>query len=101
MPEMNEYEYLDTTPEKLEPIAELINWAYNETFPNTYNLFLDLIGWTEENIGETLYNLNKKTPGYRELSYLANALQCYAIRPNDVREYIDGFERASLNGAGV
>lgn len=93
MPVMDEYEYLETADEYLYPIVRLIDWARNEEYPDTtYCLFLDLIGWTEEHLGETLYNLRKNTPGYLELSYLADALELYSNRPNDVRKFVNGYE---------
>ena len=101
MPQMDEYEYLETASERMKPVADLIGWAYNESYPNTYTLFLDLIGWTEEHLGETIYNLGKQTPGYTELSYLAEALTVYAYAPNDVRDFVNGYERATMEGAGA
>ena len=98
MPVMNEYEYLETASDKMRPVADLIDWAYNESYPNTYTLFLDLIGWTKEHLGETIYNLGKQTPGYVELSYLAKALDAYSYAPYSVREFIDGYERATMEG---
>jgi len=101
MPELDEYEYLETASERMQPVADLINWAYNETRPLTYWLFLDLIGWSSEHIGENLYDLSKQQPGHTELSYLAEALNVYAYAPNDVRDFVDGFEKASMEGAGA
>lgn len=99
MPTMDEYEYLETANDTTRPIANLINWAYNESYPNTYTLFLDLIGWTEDHIGETIYDLSKQTPGYVELSYLADALESYSNRPNDIRDFVDGYEQAVMDNA--
>jgi hypothetical protein len=99
MPTMDEYEYLDTANDTTRPVANLISWAYNETYPNTYSLFLDLIGWTEDNLGETIYDLSKHRPGYVELSYLAEALEAYSNRPNDIRDFVDGYEQAVMDHA--
>lgn len=99
MPTMDEYEYLETADEYLYPIVRLINWASNEDRPYTYTLFLDLIGWTEDHLGQTLYDLSKNTPGYLELGYLADALQVYSNRPNDVRKFVDGYEQAVMDHA--
>lgn len=99
MPAMDEYEYLETANDTTRPVANLINWAYNESYPNTYSLFLDLIGWTEDHFGETIYNLKNQTPGYVELSYLADALEAYSNRPNDIRDFVDGYEQAVMDNA--
>lgn len=99
MPVMDEYEYLENASVLDEPIVRLINWASNEDRPYTYWLFLDLIGWSEDNLAQNLYDLENNRPGFLELSYLADALQVYSTRPNDVREFVDGYERAVMDHA--
>ena len=101
MPQMDEYEYLETASEGMKPVADLIGWAYNETYPTTYTLFLDLIGWTNDYVGQTIYDLKKQTPGYLELSYLAEALNAYSYSPNAVRDFVNGYEQATMEGAGA
>jgi len=100
MPQMDEYEYLETASDKTRPVADLISWAYNETYPNTYTLFLDLIGWTHAYIGDPLYDL-KKPLGWIELGYLSEALNAYCYHTTDVEQFIDGYEKATMEGAGV
>ena len=92
MPEMNEYEYLDSAPEYAQDTASMINWSANCEWHNSpYALYLDLIGESEERFGE---NLTTSVPslGYIELDKLAKALTEYANRPNDIREWLAGLE---------
>lgn len=101
MPKMDEYEYLETANERMQPVADLISWAYNESYPNTYTLFLDLIGWSYDYMGETIYNLRNQQPGHLELSYLAEALNVYSYAPNEVFDFVNGYEKATLEGENV
>lgn len=90
MPVMNQYEYLDMSPEWAQPVAELISWSTNFDYPNSpYLVFLDLIGFSEENYGESFIKEDiSKSLGYLELAMLADALKVYANRPLDVEEFI-------------
>ena len=106
MPELNEYEYLETAPEYLAPIVDLINWASNEQWPRnekepatTFALFLDLTGLSDE-LG--LGPLSAGHPierGYLELGYLAAALDLYSLRPYDVSDFISEYERLAMESA--
>ena len=90
MPVMNQYEYLDMSPEWAKPLADLIEWSTNYNFPMTpYVTFLDLIGFSQEHYGERLIKgyLGKHL-GYLEMDMLADALKVYANRPLDVEQFI-------------
>ena len=97
MPVMDEYEYLDSAPDYAQETARMIEWSANcEWSRSPYALFLDLIGVSQERFGE---NLTTTVPdlGYVELDKLANALAEYAKRPNDLKEWLDGFEQIAAD----
>lgn len=77
--------------ERLAPIVELWHLSTNYEHPTPYVKFLDLIGYSEENFGTTLHD--GPTLGHLELSYVAEALQCWVVRPTDVENMIDTIER--------
>lgn len=56
---------------------------------NPFLVFLDLIGWSKENYGEHLVVGSFGSLGYMELSYLADALNEYALFPNEVTEWLN------------
>lgn len=91
-------ELLDTAPEKLAPIVALIRWASNEGFSRgtTYLAFIDLIGYTREHFGDTL-NPATWSPGYLEADYLADALKCWADRPQDVEDFLLNYELNAID----
>jgi len=99
MPELNEYEYLDTAPEYLAPIVNLINWAANESWPNTYALFLDITGLSDElGLGPLTVDSEIRR-GYLEASYLAAALELWSTRPLDVKDFVTEYELLSWETA--
>lgn len=91
-------ELLDTAPDYLAPIVDLIRWASNESHATgtTYLAFLDLIGYTREHFGDTL-NAPEWQPGYLEADYLADALKLWATRPVDVEEFLLDYELSPDN----
>lgn len=106
MPELNEYEYLETAPEYLAPIVDLINWATNERWPKktgepatTYAVFLDITGISTDSYGEELTHGYTIERGYLEMSYLAAALELYSNRPLDVQDFISEYERLAMETA--
>jgi len=99
MPEMNEHEYLDTAPEYLAPIVNLVNWALNENNPTTYELFLDITGLSDElGLGPLTVDSEIRR-GYLESSYLAAALELWSTRPLDVRDFIVELESIGMESA--
>ena len=99
MQELNEYEYLETAPEYLAPIVNLINWAANENWPSTYALFLDITGLNYELGLGSLTMDSEITRGYLECSYLAAALELWSTRPSDVRDFVEEYERLAMETA--
>lgn len=74
----------------MEAIDTLRDWSDNCVHPTPWAVFLDLIGESEELFGECIspsMEAARTSLGYLELSYLAAALEAYATRPSDVREY--------------
>jgi hypothetical protein len=92
------HDYLDTAPQKLNPIVNLIQWATNEDLSRgtSYLAFIDLIGHSREHFGDTL-NAPTYQPGYLEADYLADALKCWANYPQDVEEFILNFELNAID----
>lgn len=106
MPELNEYEYLDTAPEYLTPIVNLIRWTSNETWPKkpehpatTYALFLDITGLSDELGLGPLTAGHPIARGHIEMSYLSDALDLYSYRPYDVSDFITEYERLAMESA--
>ena len=99
MPELNEYEYLETAPEYLAPIVNLIEWAANENWPSTYALFLDITGLSEDmSLGPLTVDCEIYR-GFLECSYLAAALELWSTRPRDVRDFVEEYERLAMENA--
>lgn len=70
-------------------VQDLYSWSLNfDSGTGPFALILDLIGWSEDELGDDVYRKGAGL-GYVELSKLASALQEYADRPHDVREYVD------------
>jgi hypothetical protein len=73
-----------------EAVAGLYAWSENCESPTPFAVFLDLIGESWHLFGGCIVDrMADATPqlGYMELSHLANALEEYATRPNEVRTY--------------
>jgi hypothetical protein len=85
-----QYELIESAPKCAEAVARLWSWSENYNYPTPASLFLDLIGWSDENLGEPLFDLRQVSNrlGYLELGMLADALQEYSDRPQDVSDYV-------------
>lgn len=74
-------------PKGCEAVQDLYSWSLNyESGKGPFALLLDLIGWSEEEYGSNLYLGDAL--GYVECDKVGRALQEYATRPADVREYV-------------
>lgn len=89
---MTHEELLDNAPSYADRVAYLWIWSTNHEYPTPATLFLDIIGYSLEQHGETL--IRELEPavthlGVMDIGYLADALNEYATRPQDVMEYIE------------
>jgi len=112
----NEQQLIDSAPNWAKGVAALASWSGNYDQPTPYTLFCDLIGFNGEEFGECYFlpsvpgpysstwnsssldwarrfaavhsNLIDARLGFRELGMLADALQEYAERPQDVTDYV-------------
>lgn len=91
----------------VDSVADLWHWSTNyDAGCGPFALFLDIIGWSDEQLGEPLYGPTAKLKhgdvpnriaddnwdqylGYLEIGKLADALNEYAERPQDVRAWVD------------
>jgi hypothetical protein len=83
----------ENTPTYAEGVATLYSWSSNYEDFKPFRKFLDLIGFAETYYGDDSIRLaDWKNPtdglGYMEIGYLADALQEYANRPQDVERFI-------------
>ena len=91
-PEMERLALLEEPAPHCESVAGLYSWSENCEHPTPFAVFFDLIGESEEIFGEsicgnvTVAEIARRF-GYMELSHLANALDDYATRPNEIRDY--------------
>lgn len=70
-----------------------------DSFKFDFEIFwkmLDLIGWSANELGEHLWQQNSPGLGYLELSYLADAIQEYTKRPNDVYKWVTELMREEM-----
>lgn len=89
------WELLDAPPDYASDVADLYHWSANyDAGKGPFTLFLDLIGWSADELGEPIYDMASASLGYVELGKLADALNEYANRPSDVREYVDALLEA-------
>lgn len=93
---MDRYSVLDNPPKGCDGVAALATWSENEDFSRgtIWLEFLDLIGYSRDNFGNTI-NEHAYQAGYLELSKLASALEEYATRPQEVRDYVLQIELAA------
>ena len=86
---MDRYSVLDNPPKGCQGIAALATWSENEDFSRgtIWLEFLDLIGYSRAHFGDTINNADY-SGGHLELSKLAKALEEFAIRPEQVWNYI-------------
>jgi hypothetical protein len=84
-------EILEQAPENLRNIAYLAQWSTNYDIRKgtPFLVFLDLIGYSHDNFGESQVKEPHKVLGYAEISYLADALEEYAVAPIQASDYID------------
>lgn len=89
---------LDNPPKEFEGIARLWVWSSNFDYPSPATVFIDLIGYSDNEYGVVMTTMKQavRCLGYMEIGMLADALNEYAERPNDARDYI----RAILNAEG-
>lgn len=91
--EQGALEWSDLAPTYCEAVADLYRWSANYDDFKPFRKFLDLIGYPETYYGDdsvTLADWSKPSDGfgYLELSKLADALQEYTARPEDVERWI-------------
>lgn len=91
--EQGALEWSDLAPTYCEGVADLYRWSANFEDFKPFRKFLDLIGFAETYYGDDSITLaDWKSPaeglGYLELSKLADALQDYTARPEDVERWL-------------
>jgi hypothetical protein len=88
--EQGALEWSDNAPTYCEAVADLYRWSanYDEFVP--FRKFLDLIGFDAYEIGVPVANWSRPSDGlgFLELSKVADALQEYIARPEDVERWI-------------
>jgi hypothetical protein len=87
---MKLYELLEAPQFNLEGVSSLWSLSSNYDYPTPATVFLDLIGYTVEEIGEPLTTMKEavRVLDYLAISHLADAIQEFANRPEDVRVYV-------------
>lgn len=92
------WDLLENPPTHSEGVANLVEWSMNYDWKSRpYLIFLDLIGYSDEHYGEKMIDPKNWNLGYLELSYLADALEEYAINPQAVSKFIDDLTEAEDN----
>lgn len=84
------HEVIENAPAKVQAIADLVDWSLNYDYQNgtPYFAFLDLIGYSDEYYGMQL-NPNSFVLDYASADGVAEALKIWAIRPQDVYDFIN------------
>jgi hypothetical protein len=83
------WEFLELPNTHARQAQACYEWGLNcDRNGNPFLVFLDLIGWSTEHYGEHLVMGSFGSLGYMELSYLADALNEYALFPNEVTEWV-------------
>lgn len=77
------YDMIESAPESLTAVAELLDWADNEIQPTTFDMFCALTG-----ISDLWEGFEIRAIGYLEADKLARALQQWATHPNDVEDWV-------------
>lgn len=89
----NDYESVrEYAGDRMAAIMDLYDWSKNHDHPSPWIFFLDLVGYSQDNFGETLYEGKRIYGQHIDLDYLADALKCWAVRPNDARDLIAKIE---------
>lgn len=85
------WQLLESPPAYAKATANLLEWSmnYDQKAGTPFQVFLDLVGHSEENLGENLVPKPQRVLGHLEISMLADALEEYSIRPQDVLEYAE------------
>jgi hypothetical protein len=86
------WELLNSAPDYAQSTRNLIMWSHNYNAGDTTNPlipFLALIGYFADVIGIEKTEISRT--GYAEMSYLADALQEYKDRPNDVWDFVERY----------
>lgn len=88
------HELLEEVSDRLKPIADLYEWSLNYDYQTgtPYGLFLDVIGWSDEQYGGKI--AGEFVLDYDSADSFAEALKVWAIRPQDVYEFIDELNNA-------
>ena len=94
------YELLESPPVQAEAVARLWSWSENHSYPTPANVFMDLIGLSQDLMGEPFCTMTQAQEklGYLEIGMLADALQEYADRPQDVLSYLNNLIPAEMEG---
>lgn len=89
------HEVIENAPEKLRPLADLVEWSLNYDWEKgtPYFAFLDLIGYTDEHYGSKL-NPESFILDYASADAVAESLKIWAIRPLDVHLFIQEVEQS-------
>jgi hypothetical protein len=87
---MELYELLEAPQYELEGVSALWSLSSNYDYPTPATVFLDLIGYSEEELGEPLTTMAEavRVLDFLAIGYIADALQEFANRPDDVRIYV-------------
>lgn len=83
------WQFLELPNAYANAAQDLYQWGLNcDRNGNPFMAFLDLIGWSSDHLGERLAPVDSRY-GYKELSYLADALNEYSDNPQEVMSWID------------
>ncbi len=88
---MELHELLEAPLYELEGVSALWSWSSNYDYPTPATVFLDLIGHSMEEFEQPFTTMEQavKVLDWLAISYVADALQEFASRPNDVRAYVE------------
>jgi hypothetical protein len=89
------HEVIQEAPDWAKPIAELVEWSlnYDHKTGTPYWAFLDIIGYSDEEYGEKL-NAEQFCLDYASADSFADSLKLWAIRPDDVYDFITKVQNA-------
>lgn len=92
---MKSYDELVEAPDPgCDSVASLFEWSIACPHPTPAMVFSDLIGVSEEVFATQFCHWGYPRMDYVGLSKLAAALEAYATRPNNVREYTQALWQA-------
>lgn len=89
------HEVIENAPEWASPIAELVEWSWNYDYKTgtPFWAFLDIIGYSDEEYGSKL-NPEEFCLDYASADSFADCLKLWAIRPDDVYDFITKIQNA-------